>query len=75
MSYKVKSRIDQIDPKLVKQMVRAGLDTIHTGVESVSQNALKSMGKGIDADYIKNSLDKILNKKQIFKISPYHSKL
>jgi len=61
MSYKAKSRINQVDAKLVKQMVRAGLDTIHTGVESVSQNSLKSMGKEIDADYIRNAFDVVLD--------------
>jgi len=61
MSYKAKSRIDHIDDKLTKQMVRAGLDTIHTGVESISQNSLRSMGKEIDADYIKKAFDIVLN--------------
>jgi len=61
MSYKVKSRINQVDSELVKQMVRAGVDTIHTGVESVSQNALKSMGKGIDANYIRKAFDIVLD--------------
>ena len=61
MSYKAKSRINQIDEKLLKQMIRAGLNTIHTGVESVSQNSLKSMGKEINADYIRNAFDIVLN--------------
>ena len=61
MSYKAKLRIPQINTGLVRQMVRAGLDTVHTGVESVSQNALRSMGKAIDANYIKNAFDIILD--------------
>lgn len=61
INYKAKSRINQIDDGLVKQMARAGLDTIHTGVESVSQNSLKSMGKEINADYIKKTFDIALN--------------
>lgn len=62
MEYKAKSRITQVDDELLSQMARAGLNTIHTGVESVSQNSLRSMGKGINADYIQKSFDAILNK-------------
>jgi radical SAM superfamily enzyme YgiQ (UPF0313 family) len=61
ISYKAKSRINQIDDKLLSQMARAGLDTIHTGVESVSQNSLRSMGKGVDADYIRRAFDVVLS--------------
>lgn len=61
LRYKAKSRIDHIDGKLVQQGVRAGLDTIQTGIESISQNSLKSMGKGINADYIRNAFDIMLN--------------
>ena len=61
LNYKAKPRINQIDDGLVKQMARAGLDTIHTGVESVSQNSLRSMGKEINADYIKKNFNIALN--------------
>lgn len=61
ISYKAKSRINQIDGELLSQMARAGLDTIHTGVESVSQNSLRSMGKGVDADYIRRAFDVVLS--------------
>jgi radical SAM superfamily enzyme YgiQ (UPF0313 family) len=61
LSYKAKSRVEHIDDRLTKQMVGAGLDTIHTGVESVSQNSLKSMGKEVDVDYIRKAFDIVLN--------------
>jgi len=61
LSYKAKSRINHIDEKLIQQMVRAGLDTIHTGVESISQDSLKRMGKRVNVDSIRKSFDIVLN--------------
>ena len=57
LSYKAKSRINQIDPELLEQMMSAGLDTIHTGVESIVQNTLDRMKKGISEQSIRRTFD------------------
>lgn len=60
LKYKAKSRINRIDKETVEQMVRAGLDTIHTGVESVSENTLRTMQKGVSVDSIRNAFDTVI---------------
>ncbi|MFH1802526.1 MAG: radical SAM protein [archaeon] len=60
MSYKVKSRIDQIDEPLLQQMMRAGVDTIHTGIETLSQEAQRRMSKPISEATIRNAFDIML---------------
>jgi radical SAM superfamily enzyme YgiQ (UPF0313 family) len=61
LTYKAKSRINQVDSQLVQQMVRAGLDTIHTGIESVSTNSQRAMGKIINPDSIRKGFDTVLD--------------
>lgn len=68
--FKAKSRINQIDEELLQQMMRAGLDTIHTGVESVSQKTLDRMGKEINQASIKSSFDLML--KNGCKVNPVY---
>ncbi|MEK6858359.1 MAG: radical SAM protein [Nanoarchaeota archaeon] len=60
LNYKAKSRIDGIKPDLIRQMVAAGVDTIHTGVESVSQAMLDAMDKGVKARTIRGAFDVLL---------------
>jgi len=57
LTYKAKSRINQIDPQLLEQMMAAGLDTIHTGVESIVQNTLDRMKKGVSEKSIRKTFD------------------
>jgi len=45
LSYKAKSRIEQLDEPLLNQMIAAGIDTIHSGIESVVQTTLDRIGK------------------------------
>ncbi|MFA7707834.1 MAG: radical SAM protein [Candidatus Pacearchaeota archaeon] len=61
LNYKVKSRIDQVTPEVLEQMVLAGVDTIHTGVESFSQSELNRVKKGIDASIIRGNITSILD--------------
>jgi len=61
LSYKGKSRINNIDEEIVQQGVRAGLDTIHTGVESISQETLRRMGKGVNVNSVRRAFDIVLN--------------
>jgi radical SAM superfamily enzyme YgiQ (UPF0313 family) len=61
LKYKAKSRVDKIEEGLVRQMVRAGLDTIHTGVESISENTQRSMNKGIKEETVRKAFDTVLN--------------
>ena len=60
LKYKVKSRINQASPNLLSRMVRAGVDTIHTGIESVSQDELIRINKGISAESIYENIKNIL---------------
>lgn len=60
MTYKAKSRVDGIRPDLLHKMMDAGLDTIHTGVESISQRTLDSMAKDVKAKEIKDSFEVML---------------
>jgi len=60
LSFKAKSRINHVEEGLVRQMVRAGLDTIHTGVESVSENALQLMDKGYKPEDIARAFEIVL---------------
>ena len=60
MSYKAKSRVDGINEPLLQRMVAAGLDTIHTGVESISQRNLNTMSKQISVEEIRNAFDIML---------------
>lgn len=60
MVYKAKSRVDGINEPLLQRMVAAGLDTIHTGIESVSQRNLTTMSKQITVRQIQNAFDIIL---------------
>ncbi|MBR9703167.1 B12-binding domain-containing radical SAM protein [Candidatus Woesearchaeota archaeon] len=53
MKYKAKSRVGELDETLLEQMLKAGLDTIHFGVESITDSALVSMGKGISTQQTK----------------------
>lgn len=61
MSYKVKSRVDGVNEPLLQRMVAAGVDTIHTGIESLSQKNLTTMSKGISVDQIQKAFDTMLN--------------
>lgn len=60
MSFKAKSRIDGIGDGLLGVMVSAGVDMIHTGVESISQKNLDGMSKKIKARGVQDSLNLIL---------------
>jgi len=60
LTYKVKSRIDGLDEQILQQMMRAGVDTIHTGIESVSQNHLDGMSKQLDVPTIRKYFDLVL---------------
>tara|TARA_Y100000034_G_scaffold136858_1_gene216434 strand:- start:626 stop:2056 length:1431 start_codon:yes stop_codon:yes gene_type:complete len=60
MAYKAKSRIDGLNQPLLDQMMSAGVDTIHSGVESVSQGTLDNMAKGVKADSIREKFDLML---------------
>lgn len=57
LNYKAKSRINQIGPLILEQMMNAGLDTIHTGVESIVQSALDRMEKGSNEKSIRKTFD------------------
>jgi radical SAM superfamily enzyme YgiQ (UPF0313 family) len=61
MSYKVKSRVDGLDEALLMQMMRAGVDTVHMGVESITPQSLKSMSKDIGVKAIENAFDLLLS--------------
>lgn len=61
MSYKVKSRADGIDEQSLQQMMRAGVDTIHMGAESITPQSLKSMSKGVGVRTIDQAFDLLLN--------------
>lgn len=60
LKYKVKSRINQVSPELLEQMVLAGVDTVHTGIESISSEELKRIQKGVSVDSIKRNVNEIL---------------
>jgi len=61
MKLKAKSRINHIEPDLVRQMVKAGVDTIHTGVESVSGKTLELMDKGYRPELIEGAFETVLD--------------
>jgi len=61
LSYKVKLRADQVNDVLLKQMRHAGVDVIHTGIESLSQRTLDSMDKRITAEKIESLVELILS--------------
>ncbi len=60
MSYKAKSRVDGINESLLQRMVSAGLDTIHTGIESISERNLVTMSKQISVEQIQSAFDVML---------------
>jgi len=60
MAYKAKSRIDGMDEEVLEKMMAAGIDTIHSGVESISQRTLDGMAKQTDAGSIRNAFDVML---------------
>lgn len=62
MKYKAKSRMDGLEPALLEQMMAAGVDTIHTGVESPSQKTLDSMEKRVRTQQIAEGFDLLLDK-------------
>jgi len=70
LNYKVKSRIDGMNASLLTKMSLAGIDTIHFGVESVSNQSLKKIGKGgtINKELIQNVLSATL--KTNIKVNP-----
>src|SRR3989344_142751 len=61
MSYKVKSRINGLDEPLLQQMMRAGVDTIHSGIESISQRTLNGMSKQVNVKSILDSFELMLS--------------
>jgi hypothetical protein len=61
MAYKAKSRINGLDQELLDQMMAAGVDTIHTGIESVSQRTLDGMAKKVDTGVIRSAFDLMLD--------------
>ncbi|PIN89444.1 hypothetical protein COU60_03550 [Candidatus Pacearchaeota archaeon CG10_big_fil_rev_8_21_14_0_10_34_76] len=60
MSYKAKSRINGLTPELLDQMMSGGVDTIHSGIESVSQRTLDGMAKKVDARSIREAFELML---------------
>jgi len=52
---KAKLRPDQFTDELIGQMVRAGIDTIHFGGESIIPNSQESIGKRISEAEIRNA--------------------
>lgn len=60
IKFKAKSRIDQLSEDLIKQMVKAGIDTVHFGVESVSQSSLNGMQKSLKKDQIRRAFNILL---------------
>ena len=61
MAYKAKSRINGLTPELLEQMMAAGVDTIHSGIESVSQRTLDGMAKKVKAKSIRENFDLMLD--------------
>lgn len=57
LGFKVKSRIDHLDPIILTQLMSAGVDIVHTGVESINSGSLKEMGKGITEKQIRSVFD------------------
>ena len=60
MSYKVKSRSNGLEEKLLKQMMAAGVDTIHSGIESISQRTLDGMEKRVKTESIVRFFELVL---------------
>ncbi|MEA3229393.1 MAG: radical SAM protein [archaeon] len=57
---KGKARLDQLDPELLETMKGAGVDMLHIGVESVSEQSLRDMHKGVSRKDIQANLEMIL---------------
>lgn len=56
VGYKVKSRVDGVDSTILEQMRNAGVDTIHSGIESIAEETLGKMNKGIRREQIEKYL-------------------
>lgn len=54
--YKIKSRVDGIDAAILEQMRAAGVDTIHSGIESVAEGTLGKMNKRTTREQIEKYL-------------------
>lgn len=57
-------RADEIDDELAKLMKKAGCYSIEIGIESLNDDILKSMNKGVNVDTIKKAIN-ILKENQI----------
>lgn len=60
MSYKAKSRVDGLSQELLMKMMGAGVDTIHSGIESISQRSLDGMAKQVRSKNIVDAFDLML---------------
>ena len=52
VNYKVKSRVDGLDETTLEQMRFAGVDTIHSGIESLTEGTLDRMSKGVKREQV-----------------------
>ncbi len=48
----IRTRVDVVDPEMIRMLKKVGCETIRYGVESGSQEILKSMKKGINLKHI-----------------------
>lgn len=68
VAFKAKSRIDDLTEEIMDLMLDTNLNTLHFGIESISQKSLDRMAKGTSSEDIKIKLRKGLEKG--FKLNP-----
>ncbi len=57
ISFSIRTRVDTVNPELLRYLKKAGCSHIHYGIESGSEKILKVINKGINLKQIQDALD------------------